>query len=66
MAVVHKDLNEKLAVNQETLREAVLYKAVNGGFSSLDELNTNYENSAETAAMRPSFWTASASIQRMG
>ena len=45
MAVVHKDLNEKLAVNQETLREAVLYKAVNGGFSSLDELNTNYENS---------------------
>lgn len=45
MAVVHKDLNEKLAVNQETLREAVLYKAVNGGFSSLDELNTSYENS---------------------
>ncbi|MFR8002977.1 MAG: helix-turn-helix domain-containing protein [Hydrogeniiclostridium sp.] len=45
MAVVHKNLNEKLAVNQETLREAVLYKAVNGGFSSLDELNTTYENS---------------------
>lgn len=45
MAVVHKDLNEKLAVNQETLREAVLYKAVNGGFSSLEELNATYENS---------------------
>ncbi len=45
MAVVHKSLNEKLAVNRDTLREAVLYKAIHGGFSSLEELNTTYENS---------------------
>lgn len=38
LAVTHKQLNEQLAVSQDSLREVVLYKMINGGFSDMVEL----------------------------
>lgn len=38
MLLNHERMSEKLSLNTDTLREVVLYKLINGGFSSREEL----------------------------